>query len=223
MRCIGILTLSALTACSTGYSESKLVWESLRSSKDSQLRISLYRDTDADGVRDFWDQCRQTLPQVPVNTLGCPLDRDGDGRPDYQELDVGVDARTPKPPASTQSLPKQLFAVQVLGGFGYDLSRFNGAILKKLDEIAVQANRDSDITELEIIGHTDSRGDPAYNQALSLRRARVVENYLRPKLRRDVRVSALGKGELSPRASNDTEAGRAANRRVEIRTIYQHH
>jgi outer membrane protein OmpA-like peptidoglycan-associated protein len=67
-----------------------------------------------------------------------------------------------------------------------------------------------------IEGHTDNTGDPAYNQQLSEQRAQAVANYLTGNGVAAFRVSAEGLGQEYPIAPNDTEAGRQANRRVEV-------
>lgn len=71
-------------------------------------------------------------------------------------------------------------------------------------------------TEVVIIGHTDSQGDYDYNQGLSERRARAAADYLVAQGVAPSRIKASGRGETEPIASNDTDAGRAQNRRVEI-------
>jgi len=66
-------------------------------------------------------------------------------------------------------------------------------------------------------GHTDSKGDDAYNQRLSERRAESVRRWLAEKERVDgAKLTARGFGESRPVASNDTDAGRQKNRRVEV-------
>lgn len=70
--------------------------------------------------------------------------------------------------------------------------------------------------QVQIVGHTDNRGNAADNLVLSLERAEAVRNYL---LERGVaadRMAVEGQGDAQPIASNDTEAGRAQNRRTEI-------
>jgi outer membrane protein OmpA-like peptidoglycan-associated protein len=73
-----------------------------------------------------------------------------------------------------------------------------------------------------ITGHTDNRGDPAYNQDLSERRAESVHQALAGRLGGDFAFQASGKGEDEPVAPNenddgsDNPGGRALNRRVEI-------
>ncbi|WP_460453821.1 OmpA family protein [Arenimonas aestuarii] len=70
---------------------------------------------------------------------------------------------------------------------------------------------------LVIAGHTDGEGEPAYNQGLSERRARAVVGWLAGQGVDASRLSAEGHGEARPVADNATEAGRALNRRVEVR------
>jgi OOP family OmpA-OmpF porin len=72
--------------------------------------------------------------------------------------------------------------------------------------------------KVDISGHTDAVGSEGYNQGLSERRANVVKQYL---LRKGVdagRVSTYAYGESKPVATNDTDEGRAQNRRSELRT-----
>jgi outer membrane protein OmpA-like peptidoglycan-associated protein len=76
----------------------------------------------------------------------------------------------------------------------------------------------------QVIGYTDSTGQPAYNQTLSVNRAESVTGYLGQRGVAPQRLSATGMGQNQPVADNNTEAGRAANRRVEIylRATAQH-
>jgi outer membrane protein OmpA-like peptidoglycan-associated protein len=69
---------------------------------------------------------------------------------------------------------------------------------------------------VDIVGHTDATGETAYNQQLSEGRARAVADYLISRGVNPSRVAAYGQGETQPVASNETEAGRQANRRVEL-------
>lgn len=69
---------------------------------------------------------------------------------------------------------------------------------------------------VEVAGHTDSVGSEQYNQGLSERRANAVRDYLQSQGVNATRLSARGYGELQPVASNDTDEGRQANRRVEL-------
>ncbi|MEX2182639.1 MAG: OmpA family protein [Gemmatimonadaceae bacterium] len=71
-------------------------------------------------------------------------------------------------------------------------------------------------TSLLIVGHTDAMGADSYNQDLSVRRANAAMNYLGYYGVNASRVSATGRGEMEPVATNDTEAGRQTNRRIEV-------
>ena len=72
---------------------------------------------------------------------------------------------------------------------------------------------------VDVLGHTDSTGSDAYNQALSERRAEAVANFLANSGVQRARLATRGYGESQPIASNATEEGRAANRRVEIKIV----
>ncbi|NNF14668.1 MAG: OmpA family protein [Gemmatimonadetes bacterium] len=71
-------------------------------------------------------------------------------------------------------------------------------------------------TDVLVVGHTDSTGEAAYNQSLSERRADSARTFLVDGGLEADRVTALGRGEEEPIDSNDTEAGRQENRRVEV-------
>ncbi len=102
--------------------------------------------------------------------------------------------------------------------FGFDSSALQPQFRPVLDDLAVTLNEYNQ-TIIEVAGHTDSVGDAAYNQNLSEQRASTVANYLATRgVMRD-RMITIGAGETRPVASNDTEAGRAQNRRVEITLV----
>lgn len=71
-------------------------------------------------------------------------------------------------------------------------------------------------TQLDVIGHTDSTGQDDYNMTLSQQRANSVASYLENRGIPGNRLATLGMGETQPIANNDTAAGRAQNRRVEL-------
>jgi len=71
-------------------------------------------------------------------------------------------------------------------------------------------------TEVLVVGHTDSTGEEAYNQALSERRADAARTFLLGAGLESGRVRAVGRGEMEPIATNDTADGRQQNRRVEV-------
>lgn len=85
----------------------------------------------------------------------------------------------------------------------------------RLDEIVMILSDKPDV-QIEIGGHTDSIGNPAYNLALSQKRAEAVVRYVVAKGLQAKRVSARGYGHSKPVADNTTEEGRHLNRRVEL-------
>lgn len=87
-----------------------------------------------------------------------------------------------------------------------------------LREIA-QTLRADNQTYVDVLGHTDASGGEAANQALSVSRAQAVANYLKSRGVVAGRIAAKGFGESAPIATNDTEEGRALNRRIEIRIV----
>ena len=74
-------------------------------------------------------------------------------------------------------------------------------------------------TYIDVLGHTDSTGSDAYNQTLSVNRAQSVADYLSARGVASARIGVRGFGETQPIATNATEAGRAQNRRVEIKVV----
>lgn len=84
-----------------------------------------------------------------------------------------------------------------------------------LDQIALSL-RQNPSTFVRVEGHTDSRGSAQSNQALSVQRAEAVTSYLARRGVSPQRLQPVGYGESRPVAPNDTDSGRAENRRVEI-------
>lgn len=172
-------------------------------------------DSDNDGVYEGIDMCRNTPAGVTVDRVGCPLDSDGDAVADY--LDLCPD--TPKGVIVDQDgcpLPGQ--NVLTLTGVNFE---FDKAVLtadaKNILEQAVETLKDTDgIVQVRVEGHTDSLGSEAYNQKLSQRRAEAVVDYLVSRGIDGNNLIPVGMGEQFPVANNDTDAGRAANRRVEF-------
>ncbi len=87
-----------------------------------------------------------------------------------------------------------------------------------LDQIAQSLNQYPN-SLIDVYGHTDSTGSDAYNQTLSENRARTVANYLASRGVSAARIRSQGFGETMPVDSNDTDAGRSRNRRVEIKIV----
>jgi len=90
----------------------------------------------------------------------------------------------------------------------------------KLNEVVDAAKQHPEI-KLEVSGHTDSRGSNAYNQKLSEHRAAAVKEYLVKHGVAADRISTVGYGETKPLADNNSDAGRDANRRVEVRYVIE--
>ncbi|QSX75724.1 OmpA family protein [Lysobacter arenosi] len=102
--------------------------------------------------------------------------------------------------------------------FDFDKSNLKPEFYPVLDNVA-RTLQEYNQTIVEVAGHTDSVGSDAYNQKLSEQRADAVSGYLTSRgLNRD-RFIVVGAGETHPVASNDTDSGRAQNRRVEITLV----
>ncbi|MGN6277888.1 MAG: OmpA family protein [Sphingomonas sp.] len=102
--------------------------------------------------------------------------------------------------------------------FAYDSATVQPQFQATLDQVAQVLSQYNE-TYIDVYGHTDSTGSDAYNQQLSERRASSVASYLETRGVQAARVGTKGFGETQPIAPNDTEEGRAANRRVEIRIV----
>ncbi|UHQ19045.1 OmpA family protein [Lysobacter sp. KIS68-7] len=102
--------------------------------------------------------------------------------------------------------------------FDFDSATVKPQFQPVLDNVASTLTQYNQ-TVIEVAGHTDSVGSDSYNQALSQRRANAVAGYLGSHGVMQQRVMTVGAGESRPIASNDTESGRAQNRRVEITLV----
>jgi OOP family OmpA-OmpF porin len=126
---------------------------------------------------------------------------------------------TPLPtPEPTPEIQVPITRRIVLRGINFD---FNSSEIRAhsapvLDEAVKQLASNPDVDVL-VVGHTDSVGSEDYNQKLSLLRAEAVYRYLVNRGIAPERLTATGMGESSPVATNDTEQGRARNRRVELK------
>jgi len=92
----------------------------------------------------------------------------------------------------------------------------NSGFFQVLDSVALVLKK-FDKTLIDVEGHTDSDGDNAYNQTLSLQRANSVGGYLQSHGVNSQRVVTIGAGEERPIASNSTPQGKQQNRRVELK------
>ena len=128
-------------------------------------------------------------------------------QPEIQRGDITVEKR----PGDNAVLVSMTAAT----GFDTDSSTLKTGYLPTLGKIAKVLNQYGKTT-VTVIGHTDSVGTHAYNQALSERRAQSVLDYFASQNVNPIRLESYGRGETEPRADNATEAGRALNRRVEL-------
>jgi outer membrane protein OmpA-like peptidoglycan-associated protein len=102
--------------------------------------------------------------------------------------------------------------------FAFNSSSLQSQFYPVLDNVANTLGQYNQ-TVIEVAGHTDNVGSDAYNQQLSVQRANAVASYLGSKGILQQRMMVVGAGESRPIASNDTDAGRAQNRRVEITIV----
>lgn len=102
--------------------------------------------------------------------------------------------------------------------FALNSADLNAQFYNALDGVSMVL-KEYDKTVIEVAGHTDSSGSDQYNQALSQRRAQSVAGYLGSHGVNNQRLMTVGAGEAHPVASNDTEQGRASNRRVELTIV----
>lgn len=167
-------------------------------------------DSDGDGVPDYLDKCPDTPRGVAVDANGCPLDSDGDGVYDYLDKCPG----TPRGVVVDEKGCPVSFTLQI--EFDFDKADVRPMYHGKLQEAADFINK-YPANQILVAGHTDSKGTDAYNQKLSQRRAENVRKYLVNKFGINAnKLVARGYGESQPIASNDTDAGRQQNRRVEV-------
>ncbi len=102
--------------------------------------------------------------------------------------------------------------------FALNSADLNSQFFSALEGVGVVL-KEYNKTVIEVAGHTDSSGSDSYNMQLSQRRAQAVANYLASQGVKNERLITVGAGEAHPIASNDTEQGRSANRRVELTIV----
>lgn len=175
-------------------------------------------DNDMDGVLDGADACPNEAGVVANN--GCPdADRDGDtvvdrldNCPDEAGTVENHGCRRRQQVVIRENQLEILDKVYFRTNSDRILSRSN----RLLDNVALVIRNHPEITLVRVEGHTDSRGDDAYNLDLSQRRARSVMAYLVEEGVEPARLRSEGFGETRPIESNDSREGQAANRRVEF-------
>lgn len=125
--------------------------------------------------------------------------------------------QAPPPPPPPAPAPKKKIVLRGVN-FDFDKADIRADARPVLDEAAAVLRQEGRIS-IVTAGHTDSRGSEEYNQKLSLRRAGAVKDFLVKGGVDAARIGVEGYGESNPVASNDTDDGRAQNRRVELRVV----
>jgi len=180
-------------------------------------------DKDSDGVPDSEDACVDIkgIKTSDPATNGCPGDSDGDTfRDDKDACPFEKGKADPDPtkngcPTSVRVTETEVIILQQVQ---FDT---NKATIKKvsdtlLDEVSEVFREHPEILKIEVQGHTDTRGLPKSNQALSQARAESVKNALIQRGINPERLVPKGYGQDKPIGDNGTDAGRQMNRRVQF-------
>jgi OOP family OmpA-OmpF porin len=184
-------------------------------------------DRDGDGIPDQFDKC----PDDPEDkdgiqdADGCPeVDADQDGIPDTKDAcpkEPGQPDPDPKKNGCPKFIKMEGSSVRVLQQvhFATGSATIEPDSFPMLGEIASLLKANPSIKKMRIEGHTDNRGDAAMNLDLSKRRAASVRIWLEQHGVEGNRLESEGYGLTKPIESNDTDAGRLANRRVEFKIL----
>ncbi len=180
-------------------------------------------DSDKDGVPDGIDKCPGTPAGTEVDSAGCQRakDTDGDGVDDTKDKCPATAAGTRVDAAGCPILFTEARTPVVLRGVTFESgkSALKSDSYTVLDIVAASLVANPNI-RIEIAGHTDNTGSAAVNTRLSQARADAVRAYLASKGVAPDRMVAKGYGPTVPVATNTTAAGRAQNRRVELRQLF---
>lgn len=180
-------------------------------------------DSDGDGVQDSADKCPNTPRGTKVGRDGCPADSDGDGVTDDRDrcpdTPRGTSVDSKGCPEKAAVIPEKQKSL-VLEGVNFETSsaRLQSSSTAVLDRVA-EGLKSNPEARVEIGGHTDARGADAHNQRLSRDRANSVRDYLVSKGVSKSQLETKGYGETKPIADNNTDSGRAVNRRVELKRL----
>ena len=172
-------------------------------------------DSDKDGVYDNVDQCPTTPMNTPVDAKGCELDSDGDGVVDSKDKCADTPAGAKVDATGCRVYLTEDVSIALNVKFANNSNVVSDDYREEISKVA-NFMREYPDTNVVIEGHTDSIGSATYNQQLSQKRAEAVMQYIIQNFQIDTsRISAVGRGEEAPIASNDTASGRATNRRVQ--------
>jgi outer membrane protein OmpA-like peptidoglycan-associated protein len=177
-------------------------------------------DADKDGINDEDDKCPAVSGLARYN--GCPVpDSDGDGINDEDDKckDVpGVASQQGCPEISDAVIKKLDFAAKNIL-FESGSAKLKSSSFKGLNEVVKILEENPDVN-ISIDGHTDNTGTAEKNMVLSQSRADAVKSFLAGKGVAESRTTATGHGQEEPVADNKTTAGKAKNRRVELKLSY---
>ena len=164
-------------------------------------------------AKEAYEKAKALCPEMAAPAPApapTPRDSDGDGVLDCAD-------KCPNTPRGAKVNEQGCWVLSdVL--FEFDSAEIKPEFTAELDEVAEVIKANPGLI-IEVQGHTDNVGSPAYNKQLSLRRAKAVVNYLVSKGVDPSRLRAVGYGCSRPIASNDTPEGRAKNRRVQFAVI----
>lgn len=171
-------------------------------------------DSDRDGVPTGDDRCPNSRPGAVVDAYGCePRDDDNDNVPNSAD-------RCPNTRTGANVDEKGCEIREVISLPGVNFESGSDRLVSGANQLVRQAAETLKANQgwlIEVAGHTDSVGNEVDNQGLSDRRAKTVYDFLIRFGVSQERLSFRGYGERQPIASNDSAAGRAMNRRVELR------
>ena len=143
----------------------------------------------------------------------------GSWKPEDLTVDCGlvVEAAPPPAPMAPAAPVYTTSTIKAEALFDFDKSDLKPEGKAAISDLDKQIkSQGTQVIDINVVGHTDSIGTEEYNQALSLRRATSVKDYMVSEGIDPGIIDVSGKGETEPVADNSTKAGRAQNRRVEI-------
>jgi OOP family OmpA-OmpF porin len=173
------------------------------------------KDSDGDNVYDGIDRCPGTPKGCLVDARGCPRDPDGDGVCDGLDACPNTAAGVPVDEKGCPVTMPDISEIEQIR-FSFDKAIITPIPNPTLDYVYDIIKLYPEV-RIVIHGHTDSMGSDEYNMQLGRRRALAAKEYLVTKGSPPGRILVTTHGEEEPIASNDTEEGRALNRRVEFK------